>query len=188
MVAIEVAAVKATVEPREGTARRKDRVAASQTVRMGERNRLSTLWKKEGRAPSLLKANIMRELEVMEKRPQCQTQVMTRVMRTMAPFSPKMSMKIWRTGWEYVLLTVVSKFWMEKRSETMRKNPKTKETLILIMTPMGALQAAFLVSSERWAEASKPVMVYWLMRMPQQATYAVLARTLHPGPSTPVPS
>ncbi len=47
-VAIEVAAAKATEEPREGRARQKERKAASQTVRMGERNRSSTLWKKCG--------------------------------------------------------------------------------------------------------------------------------------------
>ena len=48
MVAMEVAAAKATEEPREGRARRKERKAASQTVRMGERNLSSTLWKKCG--------------------------------------------------------------------------------------------------------------------------------------------
>ncbi len=48
MVAMEVAAAKATLEPREGRARRKERLAASQTVRMGLRKRSSTLWKKLG--------------------------------------------------------------------------------------------------------------------------------------------
>jgi hypothetical protein len=45
---MEVAAAKATEEPREGSARQKLRKAASQTVRMGERKRSSTLWKKFG--------------------------------------------------------------------------------------------------------------------------------------------
>ena len=36
MVAMEVAALKATVEPREGRARRNERVRASQMVRIGE--------------------------------------------------------------------------------------------------------------------------------------------------------
>ena len=48
MVAIEVAAAKATLEPRDGSARMKESVAASQTVRMGEEKRASTLWKKLG--------------------------------------------------------------------------------------------------------------------------------------------
>jgi len=48
MVAMEVAAAKATLEPREGMARRKARKAASQTVRIGERKRESTEWKNEG--------------------------------------------------------------------------------------------------------------------------------------------
>jgi hypothetical protein len=48
IVAIEVAAAKATLEPREGMARRKARKAASQTVRMGERKRVSTEWKNDG--------------------------------------------------------------------------------------------------------------------------------------------
>lgn len=47
-MAIEVAAAKATEEPREGSARQKERKAASQTVRMGDLNLLSTLWKKCG--------------------------------------------------------------------------------------------------------------------------------------------
>lgn len=45
---MEVAAAKATVEPREGRARMKAHRAASQTVRMGDLKRLSTLWKKDG--------------------------------------------------------------------------------------------------------------------------------------------
>lgn len=45
---MEVAAAKATEEPREGRARQKERNAASQMVRMGERKRVSTEWKKEG--------------------------------------------------------------------------------------------------------------------------------------------
>ena len=48
IVAIEVAAAKATDDPREGRAKQKDRNAASQTVLMGERNLSSTLWNKCG--------------------------------------------------------------------------------------------------------------------------------------------
>ena len=48
MVAMEVAAAKATLEPREGSARMKARVAASQIVRTGEWKRLSTWWKNFG--------------------------------------------------------------------------------------------------------------------------------------------
>lgn len=54
------------------------------------------------------------------------------------------------------------------------------------ITPIGALHDAFLVSSDKCAEASKPVKVYCDIRAPQHATYAGLARTLHPG--SPVPS
>lgn len=49
MVAIDVAAEKATVEPKDGMARRKERVAASQMVRIGARNLTSTLLKNFGR-------------------------------------------------------------------------------------------------------------------------------------------
>jgi hypothetical protein len=45
---MEVAAAKATLLPREGRARQKERKAASQTVRIGDLNRSSTLWKKLG--------------------------------------------------------------------------------------------------------------------------------------------
>lgn len=52
----------------------------------------------------------------------------------------------------------------------MRKNPKIEEQTIEVRTPIGADHDAFRVSSERWAEASYPVIVYWLIRMPIQAT------------------
>lgn len=55
MVAMEVAAEKATLEPREGRARMKERVALSQMERIGERKRSSTLWKKEGMPWSYLR-------------------------------------------------------------------------------------------------------------------------------------
>ena len=42
MVAMDVAAANATLLPRLGSARMKERVAASQIVRIGEWNRLST--------------------------------------------------------------------------------------------------------------------------------------------------
>ena len=45
IVAMEVAAVKATEEPRDGVARQKARKAASQMARIGERNLSSTLLK-----------------------------------------------------------------------------------------------------------------------------------------------
>jgi hypothetical protein len=48
IVAMEVAAVKATAEPSEGRERQKASRAASQTARTGERNLSSTLWKKLG--------------------------------------------------------------------------------------------------------------------------------------------
>jgi hypothetical protein len=68
MVAIDVAAEKATAEPSEGRPRMKESVQASQTVRMGDLRLTSTLWKKRwpGIPPSRAKAYIMRELEVME--------------------------------------------------------------------------------------------------------------------------
>ena len=94
MVAIDVAAEKATVDPRDGIAKRKDSVAASHTVRMGALYRLSTLLKKFGKPPSRLNPNIIRLLDVMEKSPQCHTQTMTSVIRAIAPESPKMSMSI----------------------------------------------------------------------------------------------
>ena len=49
MVAIEVAAEKATVEPSDGIARRNDKDAPSQMVRIGALKRASTLLKKKGR-------------------------------------------------------------------------------------------------------------------------------------------
>lgn len=50
------------------------------------------------RPPSRLNPNIIRLLEVIENRPQCQTQRMIKVKRTIAPSSPKTSTKICSTG------------------------------------------------------------------------------------------
>lgn len=49
MVAIDVAAKNATVDPREGSARRNDKIAPSHMVRIGALKRASTLLKKNGR-------------------------------------------------------------------------------------------------------------------------------------------
>lgn len=85
---MDVAAEKATELPRLGSASKKLSAQASHTkkaaqtvqvvtrererrapVRIGERQRRSTLWKKRepGIAPSRLKAYIIRELDVTEK-------------------------------------------------------------------------------------------------------------------------
>ena len=167
---MDVAAEKATLEPSEGMARRNARKAARQIVRMGAWNLASTVVKKGGKPRSRAKPNIIREFEVMEKRPACQTHNMMRVIRAMAPLFPKMSIKIWVTGWPTELSTVVAKSWMQKRRETSRKKPKTADTPTLMRTPSGAFQAALFVSSDKWAEASKPVMVYCAIKIPHTAT------------------
>ncbi len=59
---------------------------------------------------------------------------------------------------------------MEKRREIRRKKPKMAETPTDISTPRGAFHAALWVSSDRWAEASKPVMVYCAIKIPHTAT------------------
>jgi hypothetical protein len=147
---------------------------------------------KSGRTipPSREKANIIREFEVMEKSPQCQTQIMIRHIRTTAPSSPQQSAKIWRTGCpKDPPVTVLSKSWIEKRKLKITKKPNREENPTDEITPIGADHEALRVSSDRWAEASNPVRVYWLMRAPQHATYAGEARILHPGyGETPVPS
>lgn len=126
---MDVAAAKATELPREGRERQKARKAASQTVRMGERKRSSTLWKKWGFChwsvegwyieiegeltipPSRAKANIIREFDVMENSPQCHTQIIIKHIKITAPSSPNMSSKIWSTGCaNLALFTVLSKF------------------------------------------------------------------------------
>lgn len=75
---------------------------------------------------------------------------------------------------------------MEKRRHNRRKKPKIAEHPMDIRTPTGADQEALCVSSDKCADASKPVIVYWLRRIPQMATYAGDARTDQPG--SPVPS
>jgi hypothetical protein len=177
MVAIDVAAAKATEDPRLGKARMKERIAASHTVRMGERNLASTLWKngccfhvrlgagprgkseERGRLtmpPSRANANIMRLLLVMLKSPQCQTHTIISVNMTMAPSSPAISTKICKTGCAYGDASVASKSWIENRKAMRTKKPKIALKPTLLMTPIGALQLALLVSSDKCAEASKP--------------------------------
>jgi hypothetical protein len=99
--------------------------------------------------PSRANANIILEFEVMENRPQCHTQIMIRHMRTTAPSSPKTSTKICSTGCAKELPTVFSKSWMLKRKLRMTKRPKRAENPTELMTPIGALQEALRVSSER---------------------------------------
>lgn len=131
---MDVAAENATDDPKDGRASRKESVTASQIVRIGDWNRASTLVKKWGRPriawivrcvdsghivqgrgvrghvpPSRLKPNIIRELDVTENKPQCQTQIMTRTINKIAPVLPKMSIRIWTTGWPTSLSTVVAK-------------------------------------------------------------------------------
>lgn len=70
----------------------------------------------------------------------------------LAPFRPKMSMRICTTGWPTSELTVPSKFWIENSSERMRKKPKIEDTPTERSTPLGAEVSAFVVSSD-WAMA-----------------------------------
>lgn len=60
--------------------------------------------------PSRLNPNIIRELDVKENKPQCHTQIMTRTIKRIAPVLPKMSIRIWTTGWPTLLSAVVAKF------------------------------------------------------------------------------
>ncbi len=47
----------------------------------------------------------------------------------------------------------------ESTYERITKKPKRAETPIDIKTPRGALHEALRVSSDRWADASKPVQI-----------------------------
>lgn len=118
-------------------------------VLIGLWKRASTWWKNLGRAPSRENANIIRLLLVIENKPQCQTHIMIKVISTIAPFVPKISSKICATGCPTLELTVPAKSWTEKSRARMRKKPNMEDTPIDMITPMGALQAALRVSSER---------------------------------------
>ena len=111
MVAIEVAALYATVELSDGSDRTKARARASQIAGIGALNRGSTVAKMRGRAPSRAKAKNIRLFEASENRPACQTQTRIMLNAAMPPFSPKTSRKIWRTGCG--ALTVASTSWIE---------------------------------------------------------------------------
>lgn len=77
---------------------------------------------------------------------------------------------------------------MEKSNETIRKNPKIDEIPTDIRTPSGAFQDALLVSSDKCADASKPVRSLQISGCPeghinapewQQATEFVLLSSWH---------
>jgi len=167
IVAIEVAAEKATDDPSDGKARQKARNAASQIVLMGAWNLSSTWWKNAGSPLSLEKANIIRLLLVKENNPACQTHMMTRVKRTIAPSSPKISIKIWSTGCPTLLSIVAWKSWIENSRQRMRNQPNTADAKMEIKTPNGELHDAFFVSSERCADASNPVMLFRVNTAPR---------------------
>ena len=60
-----------------------------------------------------------------------------------------MSSKICNTGWPVGVLAVLLKSCTENRRHKMRKKPNTEEQMIDVSTPIGALQDAFRVSSDR---------------------------------------
>ena len=181
----------------------KARVAASQMVRIGLLKRLSTWWKKDGIPRSracetsasvtyrialghLPKANIILLLLVMLNSPQCHTQMIIKVNKAIAPSSPKTSRSICNTGWPVGVPAVRSKSCIENRRHKIRNHPKIDEKMMEERTPIGALHDAFRVSSDRCALASKPVMVYWLIKIPIHATY--VGEALSDQPGSPVPS
>ena len=76
-----------------------------------------------------------------------------------APLSPAISTNICSTGCPYSLLSVLSKSWMENKYVMITKKPNSELNPTLEMTPIGALQLAFRVSSLKCTLASKPVSV-----------------------------
>jgi hypothetical protein len=51
--------------------------------------------------------------------------------------------------------------------------------------PLAAPSAASCVSSDRWAEASNPVIVYWVSRKPSGSTYIQYPSPLVSPPASP---
>jgi hypothetical protein len=115
--------------------------------------------------PSRANANIMRELDVIEKvlpiklsvcgtrnfflvfYPQKYIAPITITMRTIAPRSPTVSRKIWATGCPVVEETVVFKSWIENKSPRMRNHPRRADTPIANTMPIDPAIAALWVSS-----------------------------------------
>jgi hypothetical protein len=67
--------------------------------------------------------------------------------RTLAPFSPTVSKKIWVTGCPVCEDNVVSKSWIEKSRPRIRNQPSTAETPRDMMIPILPDIAALRVSS-----------------------------------------
>ena len=53
---------------------------------------------------------------------------------------------------------------------TSRTKPKITETTTDMYIPTAAIREAWWVSSAMWAEASKPVIVYWAISRPRPKT------------------
>lgn len=148
-IAIEVAAEKATYKPRDGIARRKDSPAARRTARVGICIRLVVRAKNRGIPESRAKLNIILEFNVIEKSPQCQIHKVISVISTVVPSLPKISSKIWTTGWPSSLWIVLLKFWIENRSDRSRRKPNRAEATTAIIIPRGTFSNAFRVSLEK---------------------------------------
>ena len=67
-------------------------------------------------------------------------------------------------------LVTAASFWTAKRKESSRSQPPMAEYTMERQMPLAAELPAECVSSDRWAEASYPVMVYCVSRAPMGRT------------------
>src|SRR6202171_4069425 len=141
-------------------------IAATQMALAGVRYFLLTTCShfEPGSAPSRLKANSIREFEVIELRPQKAWAITKPANNMRPPVEPKAFLTMSSTG--LVLAAVAFRSGIASVRASRLKKPKTNDQKTEFTIPQGARFAGFTVSSVTCAEASYPVNVHCASRRP----------------------
>ena len=139
---------------------RTDTAATAQIATAGDRRRGQThrTAAENGRPPSRAKANAIREAEVTVASPQryCATTIPAH--RAMASGRGSTPLMIHRNA-PSPCAAAPARLGAASTAALSRTQPATPETRTERTMPRGTLAEAATVSSEAWAEASKPVIV-----------------------------
>src|SRR5215212_6488547 len=126
------------------------------------------LW--PGMAPSRENANIIRDADVTDARPQNSWATQAMTSRNSAHCVPIDCSQMYFTANTYWRATSSAGPGIANVTATSRMKPNTTETTTDMTIPIAAVREALRVSSLMCAEASKPVIVYWAISRPMPAT------------------
>jgi hypothetical protein len=111
-------------------------------------------------------ANIIRDADVTDARPQKNWATQAMRSRNSAHLSPIDVCQMYCTANVYWPAASATSPGMANVTATSRMNPKITDTTTDMTMPIAAVREAFLVSSLMWADASYPVIVYCAIRSP----------------------